>query len=270
MFVARASDYHLSATSPARDAGTALPDLPSDLDGIARPQGARFDIGAYERARHASPTPTATAHAGRVADRDGDRDVQVSVSGALQTRGGAPVPSVTLTLERRVDADRLERCERRLHVQRRAGGVWQLTPRKTGDLRSAVSALDAAWILQAVAQLRTLDAQQRLAADVTGDGTVSALDATLILQRAVGLNYRVRRRHRVRVRLAVRPQRDRRPEPVGRAAVAQRRQLRDGLPHLRPTRRQRHRSGLHVDPLGDVTGNWQSPTDRHGCDRADP
>ncbi|MEO8605616.1 MAG: dockerin type I repeat-containing protein, partial [bacterium] len=67
-----------------------------------------------------------------------------------------------------------------------AQGVWQLTPRKSGDVRG-VSSLDAAWILQAVAGLRTLDAQQRLAADVTGDGTISTLDASLILKRTVGL-----------------------------------------------------------------------------------
>src|SRR4030095_16636023 len=36
---AAANDYHLSSTSPARDSGTTLPDLPSDLDGTARPQG---------------------------------------------------------------------------------------------------------------------------------------------------------------------------------------------------------------------------------------
>jgi hypothetical protein len=63
----------------------------------------------------------------------------------------------------------------------------RLVPRKTGDLRSALSALDASYILQAVAGTRTLQPLQALAADVTGDGTVSALDATRILQMVVGL-----------------------------------------------------------------------------------
>jgi parallel beta-helix repeat protein len=41
-------DYRLSATSPALDAGRTLSDVPTDLLGVARPQGPAFDIGAYE------------------------------------------------------------------------------------------------------------------------------------------------------------------------------------------------------------------------------
>jgi len=42
-------DYSLSSTSPAIDAGETVADVPSDILGVARPQGAGFDIGAYER-----------------------------------------------------------------------------------------------------------------------------------------------------------------------------------------------------------------------------
>ena len=41
------SDYHLLATSPAIDAGTAV-DLQTDIEGTSRPQGGGYDIGAYE------------------------------------------------------------------------------------------------------------------------------------------------------------------------------------------------------------------------------
>jgi hypothetical protein len=44
-----AGNYHLQAGSPARDAGLSLPGVPLDFDGIPRPQGAGFDIGAYEQ-----------------------------------------------------------------------------------------------------------------------------------------------------------------------------------------------------------------------------
>ncbi len=39
----------VSSTSPAIDAGETLADVPADILGVARPQGAGFDIGAYER-----------------------------------------------------------------------------------------------------------------------------------------------------------------------------------------------------------------------------
>jgi parallel beta-helix repeat protein len=42
-------DYQLTATSPALDAGTALADVPTDIVGVARPQGSGFDVGAYEK-----------------------------------------------------------------------------------------------------------------------------------------------------------------------------------------------------------------------------
>jgi hypothetical protein len=59
VFVNRAgSDFHLTSTSPAKDAGvTVLPNnsftsnlgtTPRDKDGVSRPQGTAFDMGAYE------------------------------------------------------------------------------------------------------------------------------------------------------------------------------------------------------------------------------
>jgi hypothetical protein len=41
-------DYHLASNSPARDAVDAGP--ATDFEGDARPQGARYDIGADEAA----------------------------------------------------------------------------------------------------------------------------------------------------------------------------------------------------------------------------
>jgi Right handed beta helix region/Purple acid Phosphatase, N-terminal domain len=50
-----ADDYHLSATSPAVDAGVPLEAPGVDLEGNARPAGTAFDIGAYERGATAPP-----------------------------------------------------------------------------------------------------------------------------------------------------------------------------------------------------------------------
>jgi hypothetical protein len=50
LFVAPASsDYHLKAGSVAINTGVTLPGVLDDLEGIPRPQGASYDIGAYER-----------------------------------------------------------------------------------------------------------------------------------------------------------------------------------------------------------------------------
>jgi len=48
-FVSPGSDYHLLTTSLCVDGGTFLPEITDDLDGNARPLGAGYDIGAYER-----------------------------------------------------------------------------------------------------------------------------------------------------------------------------------------------------------------------------
>jgi hypothetical protein len=42
-------DFHLQAASPAVNAGVTLSSVPTDKDGVARPQGLAYDIGAYER-----------------------------------------------------------------------------------------------------------------------------------------------------------------------------------------------------------------------------
>ena len=65
-------------------------------------------------------------------------------------------------------------------------GTWELGAEKESDFGHAVSPLDAAYILQHIAQLRQLDSTQRLACDVTGDGQLSALDAARVLQFTVG------------------------------------------------------------------------------------
>jgi hypothetical protein len=43
-----ANDYHLRGGSPAIDTGITVSDVLKDLDGNSRPQGAAYDIGAYE------------------------------------------------------------------------------------------------------------------------------------------------------------------------------------------------------------------------------
>jgi len=64
---------------------------------------------------------------------------------------------------------------------------WQVQPSKTGATNSPVDVNDAVAVLEAVVDLRSLGAEQRLACDVSGDGAVDVNDAVLILQYVVAL-----------------------------------------------------------------------------------
>jgi hypothetical protein len=44
-------NFRLQADSPAIDVGVALPAVTADADGVPRPQGAAYDMGAYEASR---------------------------------------------------------------------------------------------------------------------------------------------------------------------------------------------------------------------------
>ncbi|MEJ7848830.1 MAG: dockerin type I domain-containing protein [Pyrinomonadaceae bacterium] len=66
------------------------------------------------------------------------------------------------------------------------GGNYTVTPSKTGDV-TGINSLDATRIQQHLVGLTTLTANQLIAADTDGSGTVNSLDATRIQQRAVGI-----------------------------------------------------------------------------------
>jgi hypothetical protein len=66
---AAANDYHLAAGSSAIDVGATISEVTTDRDGISRPQGVAYDVGAYERTggggggTNAPPTVTITSPA---------------------------------------------------------------------------------------------------------------------------------------------------------------------------------------------------------------
>lgn len=167
-------DFHLAAGSPAIDAGTAGFAPAVDLDGKSRSQGSAPDIGAYEYGSAApNPTPTPASY---------------SIAGAIRYyASGEPVDGVTVRLlgatPVAVDTDTNGAF---VHTAS-GGGNRQIEPARSGGADSGVSALDAAYALQATVGLRTFTAAQSLACDVSGNGTVSAYDASLILQYRVGL-----------------------------------------------------------------------------------
>jgi hypothetical protein len=125
-----------------------------------------------------SATPTGTAIAGS----------GITVSGSVRYYANdGPVPGTTMTMRSTLGTMTATTDE---HGDFRFDGVglgtWQLFAEKDGDLQRGISSYDAAFVLQTVSGLRALTAVERLACDVTGNGALSALDATRILQYAVG------------------------------------------------------------------------------------
>jgi hypothetical protein len=85
-----AYDFHLQPTSPAIDAGVALDLVPDDFDGIPRPQGAGYDVGAFEFTGSPVPTPLPTS-------TPLPTNTPTSTPTNTPTATSTPVPTNTLT-----------------------------------------------------------------------------------------------------------------------------------------------------------------------------
>ena len=106
-----------------------------------------------------------------------------AVSGAVQFFAGTvPVPSVTVVATGAGEVSTSTAVNGTYTVSPLPAGGWTLTPHKTGGANLGISTLDAAWVLQHIAGTRPFGPAQNLACDVTGDGSCSTLDATVILQ----------------------------------------------------------------------------------------
>ncbi len=81
-------DYHLDSRSPAIDAGVEIREVSSDRDGVPRPQGSFYDVGAYERREdddnHPFPDPFADGPrcAGSIRREHSIASTSFAVSGA--------------------------------------------------------------------------------------------------------------------------------------------------------------------------------------------
>jgi hypothetical protein len=94
-FVNASSDFHLLAGSPAIDAGVPVSGVATDYDGVARPQGNGFDIGAYEfptttqapvvSAVAASSVTANSATITWTTDKAADSEVQYGLNGYTNT-----------------------------------------------------------------------------------------------------------------------------------------------------------------------------------------
>jgi len=147
-----------SATVPPTVTGTATPTIPATATATA------------------TDTPTATP------------TPVLRVDGTVEYYARpVAVPGATLTLTGPATVSSVTDATGHFSLDNLAVGGWQLQAAKAGAINGAVTALDAAYVLQATVDSRQLDALQAIACDASGNGTITAFDASLILQYSVGL-----------------------------------------------------------------------------------
>ncbi|MBX3026174.1 hypothetical protein KF840_14795 [bacterium] len=217
---------------------------PLALRELARWWQATYDGGAptaTPTGTPATPTPTATAAtpaplSGRVRYYRGDHPVAgVTIGGATSDATGA------------------------FSLIGAVGTTLSLAPARSGGLGGAISALDAAYALQAAAGLRTLDADQRRACDASGNGTVTALDAAHILQQVVGMVAHLPVAQRCGSDFAFVPVPAAAPnqqvtQPASSDAACQ-----PGAVAFAPLAAPAVGQDFRAIAFGDCTGNWQPP-----------
>ncbi len=126
--------------------------------------------------------PASVNHDGRLRVRG------FQLSGAVKYQGtGLPVSNTKLALTGQQSATFISDANGRFNCYGLHYGEYTLTPEKFGDQGRAVTPFDAALVLQHLVGANTLAPYQRIAADVSGDSTISAYDASLIMRYAVRL-----------------------------------------------------------------------------------
>ena len=201
----------------------------------------------------ATRTASATASRTATATATATAATPVAVSGALRYfRDDRPVPGALI-------GDAVSAADGSYALIGDQGAPLTLSPRRSGGQRGAVSALDAAWVLQAIAGQRTLDAAERLACDVTGNGSLSTLDATRILQLSVGMTAPFPAAELCGSDWLFLPDLAGGPPPTQLMPLLSGDACQPGAivhaPLAGPASAQRFRAAV----IGDCTGNWQPP-----------
>jgi hypothetical protein len=136
---------------------------------------------------------------------------------------------------------------------------WTVLPSKSGDDGGAITAYDASLVLRATLGLENLSPLATVACDATGNGTLSALDAVRILQRALG--------SLASLPVAVRCGSDWVFAPVASAAAGQHSrppavvdgQCTPGAISFQPLASDQQSRDFDARVFGDCSGNWAPP-----------
>ncbi|MDX2168061.1 MAG: hypothetical protein SF182_13390 [Deltaproteobacteria bacterium] len=129
----------------------------------------------------ATPTKTPTTATTPASQNVG---VAGSISYYMGAKGDVPAVSMSFSGAGQASAETNSRGDYSVTLPT---GNWTIRPSRQGGFDSAVSSLDAARVLQVIAGTASFTAQQRLACDTTGDGTLSSLDAVNILRLSAGV-----------------------------------------------------------------------------------
>lgn len=140
LFVASGmGDYHLSAGSPCIDTATSTAAPATDKDGIGRPWGASFDMGAYEFYVASFPTKTSLSRLRSLKPK------WLALSGKVSAPGSPYVPSgqVTVLMSRKIGKLWRGAGSARVRIVRGAytysfkppfSGVWRFKARYDGGV----------------------------------------------------------------------------------------------------------------------------------------
>lgn len=194
-------DARLSATAGTGSLGVRL-DAPGDLalagtlDAPMMAGGTLVDIAVDAAAScPSSATLAITAcvlddGAVGCAPRGGRVTVRCGIAGRLRTRrNSAPLGGALVTMQdgsQQVAVTASDAGGEFFFAEPSSATEVTVEPRKVGDTQDAVTAFDAALALRASAGVAQLDPLQLLACDATGNGTVTSLDASRILEMVVG------------------------------------------------------------------------------------
>ena len=135
-------------------------------------------------------TPTSTPSGTPSATPTATTGAPAELSGHISYyTGGGPVPDVTVVQLGDTPGTVMTNPGGQYGFSTAGPGNVSIQPEKNGQFNAAITSLDAVMVLQAVAGGFgvVLTPDQELAADVTGNGSFSALDATRILQFQAGI-----------------------------------------------------------------------------------
>jgi len=206
----------------------------------------------------ATATPTGTPSA-TATTTSSPTPALVGISGHISYySNGQPVGGAAVLLNGSV-TDAVSDANGDYAVGAPGAGTWELQPQKLGDAGTAITALDAVYILQSTVGLRTFNDRQKLACDVTGNGAISALDAAVILRYKVGLLSALPVRQLCHSDWLFVPN----PAPAPNQQIAvplvAPGPCQSGAITWEPLATQADHQDFSAVLFGDCTGNWQPP-----------